>query len=682
MLAVSPLLLPTSQAATLHIASAERITPVEAAPPRPATGLGVPGRREVRFEAFGRRFEIDLEANVNLAQAATPGVELMKGTVRGLSGSWVRLTRRNGRWSGLVYDGAEYFGIDDASRLATASDAARDLPATATVIYRWRDAVVEGSHVGDVVVPPGTTLEEAAGALALDAPATAHAEAPVTRRLEVGVVVDSAQVERDGGEANALALAADRLNVADGILAAQTGIALHLASSTAMTSTDDPFDSSDPGTLLEQVRDWRKGSEAQGTTGLTHLFTGKDLDGQTVGIAYISSICDRTWGASLSEARSSVDFGGLVAAHEIGHALGAPHDAEAGSACEAAPPGHLMGTQLSLTSPDIRTLSACSVEKIAAVVSAARCLTVVEADVAVGAPTNAEIAVNQPSLLQFSVRSTGSGPATNVVFDLALPPGLGIVAGGATGNARCTLGSTSFHCEFGDLPSGAVRDIEVQVRATAEGTLTAQATVSADNDTQAFNDNALVRLTALPGADLGVSVRLGSASLLQGETTTATINLRNDGLSAVDDARLVVTLDEGLMPVGASGTGISCTVESGAVACLPAILGVGATAQLSLTLQAGATATGPHRLRLRLDSASRMDPQPVNNQATVTADISAPPPPPTPSQPATPAASSGGGGGRLDGALLGVLGLTLLAALRLRRAQDARPSAARKYFSR
>ncbi|HSW33218.1 MAG TPA: hypothetical protein VLH36_06335, partial [Steroidobacteraceae bacterium] len=64
------------------------------------------------FDAYGRRFDLALEPNARLlagvdaAERATmSGMQVLRGTVQGLPGSWVRLTIDGDRQSGMVWDG-------------------------------------------------------------------------------------------------------------------------------------------------------------------------------------------------------------------------------------------------------------------------------------------------------------------------------------------------------------------------------------------------------------------------------------------------------------------------------------------------------------------------------------------------------------------------------------------------
>jgi len=81
-----------------------------------------------------------------------------------------------------------------------------------------------------------------------------------------------------------------------------------------------------------------------------HLFTGKDLDGTTVGIAYIGSVCYQpTYAYSLTQMTRG---GGApyYFAHEIGHNLGARHDQAVWGSRSLMSPNVLVGASLSQAS--------------------------------------------------------------------------------------------------------------------------------------------------------------------------------------------------------------------------------------------------------------------------------------------------------------------------------------------
>lgn len=673
-LAVSAIALPPAQAAGLRIGSVESIAPTEISRPRAASDAAVPGRREIRFDAFGRRFE--LAVNTNQGFVAGPGrADSVEGTAAGLSGSWVRLTRVGDSWVGVVFDGTEYFALDTAGAVAPFNDTARRMPRNAPIAYRLRDTLLPDTSFGTDVVPHVGTVEDALNGIQAElTPPTATAVL-ATKRLTVGVLIDADEAARDGSEAEARATA--RMGIVDGIFSSQVGVRIQPTPPVLLAPGSAPSTTDDAETLLDQLGVYRRDDQTQRTTGLTHLFTGRNIiykgSANTVGIAYLTGLCQRRSSASLSEGRQTAFTEGLIAAHEIGHVFGAPHDTESGSACAAAPSGFLMEPRLN----GHDTLSDCSLSQMAPLVATASCLAPANApDAAIGAASTAAIAVGQFSNIRASVRSNGNATVTNVHFVIRLPAGVEAKAAGATG-ATCPLVTPSeVQCVLGDLAAGATSDIQITVIAASAGNTQAELEIFADNDALAGNNRTTLQLIAAPGADFGVSITFDPASLQQGMNTLARVQVRNDGLSDATDLALTVTSDAGLTAqTAAVSGGLSCAVAAGNVSCAPATLAAGATAELQLTLQAGATATGIQRVRAQVGSATLVDPAPGNNDVTGAVTV-------TPASsgggddgpldgtlpaPVTPPASSGGGGGALDGTLLLALTGSLTATLRRRR---------------
>ncbi len=121
------------------------------------------------------------------------------------------------------------------------------------------------------------------------------------------------------------------VNMVDGIYEAELGITIQIVSLNVWQSEPDPYTSTDSGSLLGELRTEWNSEQGAITRDATHLFTGKELDGSTVGIAYVSVVCSTSVSYALSQDLASDVLMPLLVAHEIGHNLGANHDASGSS---------------------------------------------------------------------------------------------------------------------------------------------------------------------------------------------------------------------------------------------------------------------------------------------------------------------------------------------------------------
>ncbi len=94
------------------------------------------------------------------------------------------------------------------------------------------------------------------------------------------------------------------------------------------TAEPDPYSSYDPGVLLDSfVNEWRTNQGAI-PRDMAHLATGREMDGNIIGLAYVGVTCNTWWAYGLTQ--WNLGFGGHVSvvAHELGHNWNAPHCAD------------------------------------------------------------------------------------------------------------------------------------------------------------------------------------------------------------------------------------------------------------------------------------------------------------------------------------------------------------------
>jgi hypothetical protein len=461
---------------------------------------GVGAQERMSFEAYGRRFELSVSPNERIREAigSTAGKALpLQGSIDGIPRSWVRVTRSPSGLRGMVFDGQDMYAIEPASEAAAVTVQPLNASEGDTVVYRLSDALMPVETMKcEVVTPDSTpaspsTAADAMSQLTAELQSFQTAEANVTKQIRVGVVGDFEFVQQFTLSTPEDAIVA-RMNIVDGIFSTQLGVKMSLAPLTVFRTASDPFTKSNASDLLNELRSYRNGTQAQRELGLTHLMTGRDLDTSTVGIAYIGGICETEWGTSLSQSGLSTTQAALIAAHEIGHNFGAPHDGESG-ACSSTPTTFLMAAQLNGSDQ----FSACSVQQITPYVNNSRCITAyIPPDAGVEVPTAAYSAVvGTPVVASFRVHATGSDASANVTVTVTLPTTLTINSVSANGGT-CTSGAGTASCTIGTLPAGDGRQVDLNLTPTATGAHALNISLDSTNDPNASNDTGVITLNA------------------------------------------------------------------------------------------------------------------------------------------------------------------------------------------
>jgi hypothetical protein len=315
------------------------------------------------------------------------------------------------------------------------------------------------------------------------------ADATLTKQVRVGVVGDYEFVQQFSVSTPEDAIVA-RMNIVDGIFSTQLGIKISLAPLTLFRTSNDPFTQSSASLLLKEVSDYRAATQAQRSLALTHLMTGRNLESSTVGIAYVPGLCDPDWAASLSEGGLVTSQAALIAAHEIGHNFGAPHDGE--EACASTPKTFLMAAQLNGSDQ----FSACSIQQIAPITSRSCVTTYVPPDAGIEVANGSlNATVGTPFVASFAVRATGDDTSNNVSVTVTLPPRLTFNSVSANGGT-CTNGAGTASCNLGNLQPGDARQVDLNLTPTQAGSFTLNLSLSSANGSNSSNDSGVISINA------------------------------------------------------------------------------------------------------------------------------------------------------------------------------------------
>jgi uncharacterized repeat protein (TIGR01451 family) len=534
----------------------------------------------LRFDALGRSFELLLEPNSSLLSVAAKGelsgsIGIYRGQLAGIPDSWARVVISNGMPSGLVWDGTELYAIERPGDAAVET--------TVPVIYRLADVYVMPGMLScganDAGGDGAAAYQKLIGELG-----AAVASAPgAVQEIKLGAVGDYEFTSNMG--ANADAAIVTRLNNVDGIFSQQLGVQITIA--TLETFADDtdpsyPFSGTlDAGTLLGELGQYRAATPSQNAQGLTHLYTGRDLDTSTVGIAYTSALCSTGFGAGLSEGNRGANYDSLIAAHEIGHNFGAPHDGEPGSPCESETGAYIMAPSVNGSDQ----FSSCSIAQMQDDIAAASCITplpTVDMEVALSNPSTT-VLLGSRTVLDYDVANNGMLNATNVSLDVTLPANL-TLGSVSVSSGTCNSGAGVVNCTFGDVPGFGDRTLSIVTTPSTIGTDTLTAVVATDStDERPMNNTETLQITVDPAVDLAIGA-IATATVMVDASAGISTSIENHSVLDASGVTLSISLQNGLRADSASWSAGSCTVAAQQIDCQAAAMAAQSSSTLNATI--------------------------------------------------------------------------------------------------
>lgn len=562
--------------------------------------------RSLRFNAFSRSFNIELQTNNRISRASQANtdnpVAAYQGRLIDNPDSWVRIVVANGQPRGLIWNGSEMYSIETSAGHG-------GMP----VIFRIADLIIEPGTMQCGDIGNAENGAELLMSVVGEISNAAQSGPGATSQIDIGVIGDFEFTSDKGANVNAELVT--RLNNVDGIFSEQLAVQLNVGDIETYPNNDDPFtDELDAGQLLDELADHRQGTPAQNANGLTHLFTGRDLDGTTVGVAFGGALCLNRFGAGLTQGTNTAALDSLIAAHEIGHNFGAPHDGTSGSACETTAQDFLMAP--SLNGSD--TFSACSIVEMQDDVANAPCITpLAVSEVAVFAGS-----VQPTTLLgntigaSFDVSSLGASTADNVSIDVSIPNNVTLQSATAS-VGTCTSGAGNVSCAIGNLAGSSSATVTITATAAAVGDAMFMATVSADVDTNANNNQASLQVQIDPAVELGVTAA-SQSSLAVNQSTVLTLSLANGATISATNVNLTLEFTGGVRVDSAVWAQGSCTIDVLDVTCLANA--IAAQANSTITIGLTGLSVGTHFYAVAL-SANEPDISPANNIANGSIEV-------------------------------------------------------------
>lgn len=244
------------------------------------------------------------------------------GVVVGVPHSWARLINNGNAWYGTFQINGEMIVIEPKGNLF-ADDGSAEFDKQ-TVSYYAADIGTSELQGEWCAVEHDHATHTAADAEALALPATT-----VLREFDLDLMADYDFYQRHG--ANTKSKLLDYIHQVDPIYQRDLKIKIKIDEIQIYTDSDNQLNEiyDAHGLLFALSDDLLIDNDPYETEDLVHLFTSRELNGSTVGVAYLDVICDdrRDVTAGLSQECSFFSTCTVeVIAHEIGHNISMNHD--------------------------------------------------------------------------------------------------------------------------------------------------------------------------------------------------------------------------------------------------------------------------------------------------------------------------------------------------------------------
>jgi hypothetical protein len=267
-------------------------------------------------------------------------VNTFKGEVRGLPQAQARLTIEQDSIEGSIITKSERYFIQPARALSRASRSDE------FVFYRGSDVIKDAGECGVTLADEVAAEEERALSTAgsgSKSSASNFEASEITSLSPLKIVrlvtdADAEYVTALGGVTPANNQIQSIMNQVDGIYQVEIGVTFQIVGQNAWTdAATDPYTSTVAGTLLNEFRTrWNSSTPVISPNpprDLAHLWTGKDLDTTTIGVAFVGVVCvssTSSYGLSqrfpLNQTGNPITASTVVlTAHEIGHNFSARH---------------------------------------------------------------------------------------------------------------------------------------------------------------------------------------------------------------------------------------------------------------------------------------------------------------------------------------------------------------------
>ncbi len=210
-------------------------------------------------------------------------------------------------------------------------------------------------HCGVTATPPAIT--------------GTYGERACDRIAEIAFDADYEMFVANGSSANATIADIESVMIAnDVIYSRDVGISHQATAFIIRTTPVNPYTSTNAGGLLDQFRNEWQVNQSLIRRDMAHLMTGKEIDGNVIGVAWVSAVCTSyAYGLSQTLFTAELPYRTGLTAHEMGHNWGAGH-------CDADADCSIMCSGINGCAHNVTSFSPNSITAIASYRNSASCL--------------------------------------------------------------------------------------------------------------------------------------------------------------------------------------------------------------------------------------------------------------------------------------------------------------------
>jgi hypothetical protein len=260
------------------------------------------------------RAEETLEDGSHRVLPAQP-VNTYAGSVANREGATARFTMEAGRLTGMIIDGDDRVFVEPLATFSLAGGP------TDYVVYHEYD-VRPDAEPGACGVSEAEKVSSALDGVAGEATKTLTT---ASQTVQLATEADNEYVTALGSAAAANSDILTIVNQIDGVYQAELGLAFQVVLQNTYAGAD-PYSSTDPSTMLTEFRNYWNANRTNVARDIAHMWSGRDMDGSVIGIAYVGVVCSApTYSYGVSQRWTGAPQRYILSAHEIGHNFNACH---------------------------------------------------------------------------------------------------------------------------------------------------------------------------------------------------------------------------------------------------------------------------------------------------------------------------------------------------------------------